>query len=130
MNVPVLVDRSWYLEEAAMGRDPLRSLALIAESRDVATCGLICAELGRRVGEERFLERLQAAWEAMLYVASDQVRWDKTMALGRLLSRRGIEIPLAELHIASCALSIGAVVLTYETLFQKIPGLAATDRLY
>ena len=130
MSVPVLVDRSWYFAEAAGGRDPLRGLAFIAESRDIATCGLIRAEVGRRVRELGSLERFRAAWEAMVNVPSDADCWERTMALGRLLDERGLEIPLPELHVATCALSISAVVLTYDPLYDKIPGLLATDRIY
>ena len=130
MSVPVLVDRSWYFAEAAGGRDPLRELAFIAESRDIATCGLIRDEVGRRVREPRSLERFRAAWELMVNVPSDMDCWEKTMELGCLLDRRVLDIPLPELHVATCALSISAVVLTYEPLYDKIPGLSATDRIY
>ena len=130
MSVPVLVDRSWYFAEAAGGRDPLRGLAFIAEYRDIATCGLIRAEVGRRVREPRALERFRAAWETMVNVPSDADCWEKTMALGRLLDGRGLEISLPELHVATCALSISAVVLTYDPRYDKIPGLMATDRIY
>ena len=130
MSVPVLVDRSWYFGEAAGGRDPLCGLAFIAQSRDIATCGLIRAEVGRRVRKPQALERFLAAWEMMVNVPSDADCWEKTMELGRLLDRRGLDIPLPELHVATCALSIGGVVLTYEPLYDKIPGLSATDRIY
>ncbi|MFT4637649.1 MAG: putative nucleic acid-binding protein [Verrucomicrobiales bacterium] len=130
MSVPVMVDSSWYIEQASQGHDPLRVLASIAESRDIATCGVIKAEVGRGLRESRFLERYRAAWDAMLYVPSDHGRWEKTLELARLLDQRGIHLPLQEVHIATCALTISAVVLTYNSHFQKIPGLAATDRIY
>ena len=130
MSGPVLVDRSWYFAEAANGRDPLRGLAFIAETRDIATCGLIRTEVGRRVRDSQALERFRAAWEAMVNVPSDADCWEKTLALGRLLDARGLEMSLAELHVATCALSISAVVLTYDPLYDKIPGLLATDRIY
>jgi predicted nucleic acid-binding protein len=130
MSVPVLVDRSWYFVEAAAGRDPLHGLAFMAESRDIATCGLIRAEVGRRVRDERSLKRICQAFEAMVNVPSDPDCWERTMNLGRLLDQRGLCVPLPELHVATCALSIGAVVLTYEPLYEKIPGLSATDRIY
>ncbi|NCF89431.1 MAG: hypothetical protein GWQ05_00495 [Verrucomicrobiaceae bacterium] len=130
MSVPVLVDRSWYFGEAVSGRDPLRGLAFIAESRDIATCGLIRAEVGRCVREPHSLERFRAAWETMVNVPSDPECWEMTMDLGRLLDKRGLAIQLPELHVATCALSISAVVLSYEPLYDKIPGLSATDRIY
>ena len=125
-----MVDRSWYFAEAAAGRDPLRVLAFIAESRDIATCGLIRAEVGRRVQAAAHLARFRAAWDAMLYVPSDLGRWEKTLDLARMLDQQGISVPLAEVHVATCGLSICAVVLTYDPCFGKIPGLSATDRIY
>jgi predicted nucleic acid-binding protein len=129
MSRPVMVDSSWYISMSRKGRDPLRELHLFAESREIAVCGLICAEVGRGVRVRRFLERFQQAWAAMLYVPSSRERWTETLDLAWSLDRQGLVLPLADLHIAACALHIQAAVLTTDGHFQNIPGLVTTGQL-
>jgi len=129
MSRPVLVDSSWYIQQARQGRDPLRILAIMAESRDIATCGLIAAEVGRGLRDRRWLDGYERAWSVMLYLDSSRARWQETLALAWSLDRQGILIPMQDLHIAALALHAGAVVLTYDTHFQQVPGLDATDRV-
>ena len=44
---PVLVDSSYYITLLRTGRDPLLALALTAETRDLAICGVVRCEVGR-----------------------------------------------------------------------------------
>ncbi len=130
MSRPVLVDSSWYIGQARRGRDPLRDLAPIAESRDIATCGLVLCEVGRGLPERAHLDRFRAAISVMLYVPSDHRRWEQTLELAWTLDRRGVVLPVQDLHIAACAAHIGAVVLTFDEHFEKIPGIDVTDRIF
>ncbi len=130
MSRPVMADAAWYVAEAEAGRDPLYALAQIAETRDVATCGPIRAVVGHRLRDGRVWERFVRAWEVMVDVPSDRLRWDQTFVLTRQMAALGSMIPLEKAHVAACALSIDAVVLTPDAQMAMIPGLVATDRLY
>ena len=130
MSRPVLVDSCWYIEQARRGEDPLRILSFVAESRDIATCGLIKSEVGRGLKLRKHLDCYLAAWSVMLYVESSFQRWEETMELAWSLDRRGVTLPIQDLHIAVCANHVGAVILTYDKHFEKIPGIDATDRIY
>jgi len=130
MSRPVLVDSSWYISKSREGKDPLKALSLLAESRDVATCGIIKCEVGRGLSDPNRLARFQQAWEVMLYVNATSTLWDKTLSLAWSLDRRGILLPIQDIHIATCADHIGAVILTYDKHFQQIPGIDATDVIY
>lgn len=125
-----MVDSCWYIQRAREGQDPLEILSYHAESRDIATCGLIKAEVGRGVRYPRHLERYEAAWSVMLYVDSSFQRWEETMKLAWSLDRKGINLPLQDIHIAVCAHHIGAVILTHDNHFQAIPGIDSTDRIF
>jgi len=127
---PVLVDSSWYIRQARSGLDPLQALSFLGEGRDIATCGMVIGEVGRGVQERRFLDRFRAAWDLMLYVESNRQRWDETLELAWTLDRRGIVLPLQDVHIAVCARHIGAVILTHDAHFQRMPGIDATDRVF
>ncbi len=130
MSRPILVDSSWYIMTARQGNDPLLMLAFLAESRDVATCGIIKAEVGRGIKLPQHLERYEKAWEAMLYLDDGYKRWEETLRLAWSLDRKGITLPIQDVHIACCASLAGAVILTYDQHFQLIPGIDATDRVF
>ncbi len=125
-----MVDSCWYIRQARDGNDPLQILSFLAESRDIATCGVITAEVGRGVKQPKHLDRYRAAWSLMQFVPSSNARWDETLQLAWSLDRRGLTLPLQDIHIAVCAHHIGAVILTYDEHFQKIPGTDATDRIF
>jgi len=125
-----MVDSCWYIAQLRDGIDPLKTLSYLAESRDIATCGVIKAEVGRGIRQFERFEKFQRAWDVMLYVDSSLQRWDETMNLAWSLDRRGVTLPLHDLHIAVCASHIGAVILTHDKHFDHIPGIDATDKIY
>ncbi|MDF1825294.1 MAG: PIN domain-containing protein [Verrucomicrobiales bacterium] len=130
MSRPLLVDSSWYITKARQGIDPLEVLSCFAESRDIAVCGLIKMEVGRGIRSQKLLERYEAAWDIMLYIEDGYRRWEDTLALAWSLDRKGIILPVQDVHIAACALHAGAVILTYDQHFRLIPGVDATDAVY
>lgn len=130
MSRLVLPDSSWYISTIRSGQDPLRELAKLAISRDIAICGMIKAEVGCGLRSEALLERYDAAWEKMFYIEESRDRWDETMRMAWSLQRKGITLPIQDVHIACCASHAGAVILTYDQHFQLIPGIDATDRVF
>lgn len=119
MSRPVMVDSSWYIAQMRLGKDPLRALEPLAETRDIAVCGVIMSEVGRGIRDRAFLNRFLAAWSDMLWVESTISRWQETTQLAWNLDRQGLVLPLADLHVATCARHIGAVVLTLENHFLQ-----------
>mgnify|MGYP000968378784 CR=1 FL=1 len=126
---PVLADSSYYIRLMREGRDPLRSLALTSAMRDVAICGVVRVEVGRALRPIERLKKFQAAWNVMLNVPTDNRIWDDVEDLAWQLDRSGVILPMPDLVIAACAKRIGAVVLTYDKHFQKIPGVRAVSQL-
>ena len=127
---PVLVDSSWYITTAKTGGNPLALLRSIAQVRDVATCGIIRCEVARGLRSPKALREFQAAWDVMLYVPTDNKLWLETEGLVWHLDRNiGGALPLADIIIAACARRIGAVVLTFDKHFAKLPGIVAVDRI-
>ena len=126
---PILPESSWYIEEAKAKNDPLLQLAEISLVRDTATCGIVMAEVGRGIRHPNVRQRFIDAWAVMRYVPSSQKIWQHTLQLAWQLDRRGMVLPIQDLHIAACAFAINAVVLTHDQHFQEIPGLDATDRI-
>jgi predicted nucleic acid-binding protein len=126
---PVLVDSSWYIAHFRQQRDPFEELLPIAMTRDVATCGIVRCEVARGIREPKLLRKMQAQWDVMLYVPTDNKLWQEAEALLWKLDRSGLNLPLQDVVIAACALRLGGVVLTHDKHFQQIPGIRATDRI-
>jgi len=125
----VLVDSSYYITLMREGRDPLRSLALTAASRDLAVCGVVRCEVGRVLRPIERLERFQRFWDMTIQVQTDNPLWAEVEQTAWQLDRQGILLPLTDLVIACCARRIAAVVLTFDAHFSKIPGVRAVSRL-
>jgi predicted nucleic acid-binding protein len=126
---PFLVDSSFYIHLARQGRDPFQALALVAAESDLAVCGVVRAEVGRRIRLAKVRQRFRAFWDAMLNVPTDNRLWAAVEQLAWELDRRGTVLPLADLVIACCARRIGATVLTRDQHFRLIPGLRVLERL-
>jgi predicted nucleic acid-binding protein len=126
---PVLADSSYYIQLLREARDPLRSLALAAATRDVAICGVVRCEVGRGIRQRKVLQRFRSAWDVMINVPTDNRIWEDAEAMLWQLDRSGMILPLPDLVIAACAKRIGAVVLTYDKHFQHIPGVRVVSQL-
>ncbi len=126
---PVLADSSFYIGLMREGKDPLRALALAAASRDLAVCGIIRCEVGRALRPMERLQRFQRFWNVMINVPTDNRLWDSVESTAWKLDREGTVLPLTDLVIACCAQRIGAVVLTYDNHFSRIPGVRAVSQL-
>lgn len=46
-----------------------------------------------------------------------------------LLRKQGTPIPVNDVWIASCAIEVGAVIITYDEHFSKIPGIRVWDKI-
>jgi predicted nucleic acid-binding protein len=126
---PVLADSSFYIHALREGRDPLKALALAAATRDLAICGIVRCEVGRGIKVPKVLRRFQATWNVMINVPTDNRLWEAVETTAWKLDRSGVTLPLTDLVIACCAQRIGAVVLTYDQHFGRIPGVRAVSQL-
>lgn len=126
---PVLADSSFYITLMREGRDPLKALALAGATRDLAVCGVVRCEVGRALKHENTLCRFQEVWDVMINVPTDSRLWRDVEKLVWTLDREGSVLPLADVIIACCAIRIGAVVLTFDSDFFRIPGVRAVRQL-
>ena len=126
---PVLADSSFYIHLMRQGQDPLKSLVLAAETRDLAICGIIRCEVGRALRAQKVREHFRAFWDVMINVPTDKRLWEAAEQTLWELDRHGNVLPLTAVVIACCAQRIGAVVLTYDKHFSQIPGVRTTYEL-
>lgn len=126
---PVLADSSFYVQGMRQGRDPLKSLALAAATRDLVICPVVRCEVARGIVKPEILKRFQAVWKVMINVPTDNRLWESVEEAAWQLDRDGIVLPLTDVIIGCCARRVGAVVLTLDRHFRYIPGVRAVDHL-
>ncbi|WFB37535.1 PIN domain-containing protein [Kiritimatiellota bacterium B12222] len=127
---PLLVDSSWYIAQAKKGFDPLKQLAQVSHIRDIAVCGMIMSEVGRGLKYPKWLTQFENAWREMFYIESTQTVWQVTLEIAWALDRSGKVLSLQDVHIAACARTASAVILSYDQHFQQIPGVKVVQDLY
>lgn len=125
---PVLIDSSYYIGEARQGRNPLRLLAYLAVDRDIVICGMVRCEVGRGLRDDRVRQAYKAAWDVMINVTTDDKLWQQTEDLAWSLDRQGVTLPIQDIHIACAATRAGAVILTHDQHFTRIPGCKVAHR--
>lgn len=123
MGRPLLVDSSFYIRTSCEGRDPLLLLAELPEEWEVATCGVVWAEVLRGTVQPMVRERFDTAFSEMEYLESSRSMWPRVARLAWSLDREGATVTLPDLTIAACALEADASVLTFDSDFSRIPGL-------
>lgn len=126
---PVLADSSYYITMLRQKRDPVAALALAAATRDLAICGIVRCEVGRALKQEQMRGRFKQLWDVMINVPTDHHLWALVEEMAWRLDREGNILPLTDIIIACSAIRIGAVVLTYDTDFFRIPDVIAVREL-
>ena len=84
---------------------------------------MVRVEVLRGVKLPKALARMKEFFSVLQNVPSDDRLWEETAALAWELDRKGWILPAPDLVIACSARRIGAVVLTNDRHFQKVPGL-------
>ena len=125
----VLVDSSYYIGLLRQKREPLKSLAYASASHELVVCGIVRAEVGRAIEPEATLQRFQAFWNVMINIPTDGWLWEEVERTAWSLDRSGNILPLADIIIACCVKRADAVILTFDSDFQRIPGIRATGQL-
>lgn len=120
---PVLVDSSFYIGMTRQGKNPLPLLTYLAVDRDLATCGVIRAEVGLGIRLPKVRTAFQGFWDVMINVQTDHKLWLQAEELAWKLDRAGKMLPLTDIVIACCAMRLEATILTHDHHFLEIPGI-------
>lgn len=123
MGSAVLVDSNIFIGLMRLGLDPASELSAWADTRDLATCGMVRVEVLRGIRLEKSYGRVESFINVMLNVSTDNKLWEETAKLAWQLGRKGIVLPAQDVLIAASARRIEAEVLTDDRHFEMIPGL-------
>ena len=129
MESPVLVDSSIFITLLKTRRDPGRELLARMDLTDIATCGMVRLEVIRGLATRRARQRMDAFFNVMRNIPTDNELWEEACELGWQVTRKGHNMPAQDIIIAACALRARAAVLTYDGHFDAIPGLRVVHSL-
>ncbi len=129
MESPVLVDSCVFITLLKARRDPGEELMGRLDLTDLATCGMVRLEVIRGLATPRARQGMDAFFDVMQNVTTDNQLWEDACEIGWHVTRKGNNMPAQDIIIAACALRIGAVVLTYDRHFDHIPGLRVVHSL-
>jgi predicted nucleic acid-binding protein len=125
----VLVDSSYYVTCLNRRNDPFATLDTFADDYEFAICGIVWVEVLRGRNEPRVRDAFEARFSTMVFLDLTPGSWRRTAALSWDLDRGGVVLPATDVAIAGCAITHGAMVLTFDRHFQQIPGVSAVDHL-
>lgn len=123
MDRPILVDSCIYITLSKRGLDPSRELMGSLDLVDIATCGMVRLEVIRGIALPKVRAHMNAFFDVMQNVPTDNALWEHACELGWQVTRKGHNMPAQDIIIAACAIRADAAVLTYDRHFDAITGL-------
>jgi predicted nucleic acid-binding protein len=127
MDLPILVDSNVYIDLLRRHLDPAEELTTRISQIDLVICGMVRVEVLRGVRGEKAKTQMTAFFDVLQNVPIDNRLWEETTEMAWTLDRKGIVLPAQDIVIACCARRIGAVVLTMDAHFRRIPGVHVRD---
>jgi len=125
----IFIDSSIYVDWLRARVEMGRLLEPWLQTRSIATCGVVRAEVVRGILTPAQRERVQEFFDLVEDVPTDGKTWREVTDLAWGLDRRGIVVPLTDLVIANCAQRAGATLISTTAHFSRIPGLAVARTL-
>lgn len=123
MNGIVLVDSNVFIGLLRRGLDPVEILGAWIGEGDLATCGMVRLEVERGLRIDRIRRRIAGFFDVLMNVPTNNKIWEQATGTAWSLGRSGITLPAQDILIATCALEIGAAVLTDDKHFDEFTGL-------
>jgi predicted nucleic acid-binding protein len=127
MRRRILIDSNIYIGLARQGIDPTDELKDRFELVDLATCGVVEAEVVRGLRFPKRKQRIIDFFKIIQRLPTPSALWDEMSELAWQMDRKGIVLPLPDLIIAACALRSNAAVLTNDKHFHAIPNLTVIE---
>lgn len=108
-------------------RKPTPEIKNIFKKNEIATCGVVMAEILRGATSEKQFNQLKSAMDCFEYIPFEQGDWDNLSRLLYTLKTSGIAVPFQDVMIALLAMKTGYELWTTDQHFSILqsvfPGL-------
>jgi predicted nucleic acid-binding protein len=119
----ILIDSSIFIGWTRRGINPLDMLRRQLHANELVSCGIVRCEVLRGAIKPKAQAELNALFDVIPEIPTTPKTWQQAAELAWELDRKGIVLPLPDLVVAACALSMEATVVTTDAHFAKIPKL-------
>ncbi len=119
----ILIDSSIFIDWLRQKRSPALLLENRARTGEVATCGIVRAEVLRGISNLAAKNDLRGFFDLLPEIQTTTSVWHDVAELAWALDRKGFVLPLPNIVVAACALSADATLITTDLHFAKIPKL-------
>jgi hypothetical protein len=119
----ILIDSSIFIGWTRRGINPLDMLRRQLHANELVSCGVVRCEVLRGTIKPKAQAELNLLFDVIPEIPVTAKIWQQTAGLAWELDRKGIVLPLPDLVVAACALSMEATVITTDAHFAKIPKL-------
>lgn len=109
--------------------DPVDLLLEAVGGGDLHICGMVRLEVLRGLRIPNVRSKMEAAFDLMLNVPTDNRLWEEATEIAWNLDRRGSAIPSTDILVATCAIRAEAALFTFDRHFQAVPGLRVIGSL-
>jgi len=120
----VLVDTSIWIEFLDRNNPSVRrDLETLLRQEEVATAGVVLAELRGGCRSTPQVRGLMQAMEPLVYLETDRDSWLRAGELVAECSARGFQVGIADCLLAALAMRESASIFTLDRDFERIPRL-------
>lgn len=122
-NIGVLVDTSVWIEFFKQQSETGDKLSELIIKNVVWTCGIVLFEIIQGVKTEDEKTTLLETLLTLPYVEMTQPLWQKAGELSATLKKKGVNLPLSDIFIATICLEHKLSIFTLDKHFEQIPGV-------
>lgn len=126
---PVIVDSCFWIDRLREGRDIRQELLPLLRAGMLYNCGVIRTEVLRGIISTQARNGLEAFFDIIPEIPSDTKIWRDVSRIAWELARGGDHPPIPDLLIAVSSIRIGAILVTFDAHFDRIPGLRLSENL-
>jgi predicted nucleic acid-binding protein len=129
MEQPIMVDSCVLINLMREGKDPRMVLMPYLRAGLLYNCGIIRAEVLRGMRIAKHMYDLEAFFDIIPEVPCDAKLWRHVSGIGWTMGRAGLNPPLTDIAIATCASRVKAVLITVDAHFEDIPNVQVSNEL-
>jgi predicted nucleic acid-binding protein len=122
-NNGILADTSVWIEFFKPQSSIGKKLENLIIKNSVWVCGIVLFELVQGVRSEDEKAKILDALSDLEYVEMTKKLWQKSGELSASLKKKGLNLPLSDIFIASMAIEHKLSIFTLDKHFEQIPGV-------
>ncbi len=119
----ILADTSIWIEFFKPESPAGKKLESLIVKNSVWVCGIVLFELLQGIRSEEEKALIPNALSELKYVEMTKNLWQKSGELSASLKRKGLNLPLSDIFMASIAIEHNLQIFTLDKHFDQIPGV-------